>query len=147
MQGNRCLFFEILTVIREVREITPLDPRFLQIYLFLASRAFLPLWWAGAPLQLQHTGFSLWWLHLLQSMASRAQGLSRCGLWALKLSLSSCGAQAQLPWGMWNLSRLGIESMSPAGRFLTTGPPEKFLCVCVCVSHSVLSNSLWPHVL
>ena len=30
---------------------------------------------------------------------------------------------------MWNLPRPGIEPMSPAlaGRFLTTGPPEKFL--------------------
>ena len=33
------------------------------------------------------------------------------------------------PCGMWNLPGLGIEPMSPvfAGRFLTTGPPEKFL--------------------
>ena len=31
------------------------------------------------------------------------------------------------PYGMWNLPELGIEPVSPAlaGRFLTTGPPEK----------------------
>ena len=39
MQGTRCLFLEILTVIREAREITPLDPHFKKMYLFLASRA------------------------------------------------------------------------------------------------------------
>ena len=38
--------------------------------------------------------------------------------------------------------------MSPAlaGRFLTTGPPGKsFEYVCVCVSRSVVSDSLQPH--
>ena len=36
--------------------------------------------------------------------------------------LSSCGSQAQLPHGMWDLPRPGLEPVSPAlaGRFSTT---------------------------
>ena len=66
MQGNRCLFFEILTVIREVREITPLDPRFLQIYLFLASWAFLPCGEQGL-------------LSSCSTLASHCGGFTCCG--------------------------------------------------------------------
>ena len=67
---------------------------------------------------------------------------------------------------MWNLnSWLGIKPSSPAleGGFLTNGPLGKFplmpfclesghpcwaanVCVCVFVSRSVVSDSLWPHV-
>ena len=41
--------------------------------------------------------------------------------------LSSCGAQAQLLRGMWDLPRPGLEPVSPAlaGRFSTTVPPGK----------------------
>ena len=41
--------------------------------------------------------------------------------------LSSCGSQAQLPRGMWDLPRPGLEPMSPAlaGRLSTTAPPGK----------------------
>ena len=40
---------------------------------------------------------------------------------------SVAGAWAQLPRGLWNLPRPGIQPVSPAlaGRFLITGPPEK----------------------
>ena len=40
---------------------------------------------------------------------------------------SSCGVQAALLPGIWDLSRAGIEFMSPAlaGSFLTTVPPGK----------------------
>ena len=43
------------------------------------------------------------------------------------LRLSSCGSQAQLLRGMWDLPRPGLEPMSPAlaGRFSTTEPPGK----------------------
>ena len=54
----------------------------------------------------------------------RAQALSRaCGL-------RSCGPWAQLPHGMWDLPRPGIEPMSPAlqDRLLTTVPPRESLC-------------------
>ena len=56
---------------------------------------------------------------------------------AAEHELSSVGARAQVPHGMWNLPGPGIEPMSPAlvGGFLTTGPPQKsvstflaFLC-------------------
>ena len=41
--------------------------------------------------------------------------------------LSSCGSWAQLPRGMWDLPRPGLEPVSPAlaGRFSTTAPPGK----------------------
>ena len=41
--------------------------------------------------------------------------------------LSSCGARAQLLYGMWDLPGPGIEHMSPAlaGRLPTTVPPGK----------------------
>ena len=41
--------------------------------------------------------------------------------------LSSCGSQAQLLRGMWDLPRPGLEPVSPAlaGIFLTTAPPGK----------------------
>ena len=41
--------------------------------------------------------------------------------------LSSCGSRAQLPPGMWDLPRPGLEPVSPAlaSRFSTTAPPGK----------------------
>ena len=41
--------------------------------------------------------------------------------------LSSCGSGAQLPRGMWDLPRPGLEPVSPAlaGRLSTTAPPGK----------------------
>ena len=41
--------------------------------------------------------------------------------------LSSCGSQAHLLRGMWDLPRPGLEPVSPAlaGRFSTTVPPGK----------------------
>ena len=51
-----------------------------------------------------------------------ACGLSSCGSQALERRLSSCGAQAYLLRGMWDLPGPGIEPVSPAlaGGFLTT---------------------------
>lgn len=59
---------------------------------------------------------------LLQSMASRALGLPQFGTWAQQLWY-----MVQLLHSMWNLSRPGVELLSPAfsGRFLTTEPPQK----------------------
>ena len=56
-----------------------------------------------------------------------AHGLSSCGSWALDCRLSSCGTQAQLLRGMWDLPGPGLEPVSPAlaGGFLTTAPPGK----------------------
>ena len=48
--------------------------------------------------------------------------------------LSSCGSQAQLLRGMWDLPRPGLEPVSPAlaGRFSTTAPPGKPLPIFYC---------------
>ena len=45
--------------------------------------------------------------------------------------LSNCGSRAQLLHSMWDLPRPGLEPMSPAlaGRFSTTAPPGKPLCL------------------
>ena len=53
------------------------------------------------------------------------RGLNSCNLQAPELGLTSCGPLAQLPCGMWDLPRPGIELVSLAlqGGFLTTGPP------------------------
>ena len=73
------------------------------------------------------------------SVASRTYSIN-CGAWAShchdfscgapalgQSGLGSCGPQASLPHGMWNLPGPGIEPVSSpvAGRFLTTGPPGK----------------------
>ena len=56
-----------------------------------------------------------------------ARGLSSCGSLALERRVSSCGAQAYLLRGMWDLPGLGLKPVSPAlaGGFLTTVPPRK----------------------
>ena len=64
----------------------------------------------------------LWWLPLLWSMDSRARrlqwfqhvGLSDCGFPALEHRLSSCGVQAYLFHGLWDLLWSGIKPVSPA---------------------------------
>ena len=72
-------------------------------------------------------GFSLQWLLLLWSMASRHMGFSSCGSQDLEHRLSSCGAWGYLLCGLWDLPRPGLELVSPAlaGRFSTTAPPGK----------------------
>ena len=53
----------------------------------------------------------------------QGEGFGSCGLGGtLEHRLSSCGPRAQLPRGMWDLPRPGIESVSPAlaGGFFTT---------------------------
>ena len=56
-----------------------------------------------------------------------ARGLSDWGSRALGHWLSSCSTWAQLLHGMWNLSGLGIQPVSPAlvGEFFTTELPGK----------------------
>ena len=54
-----------------------------------------------------------------------ARGLSSCGSRVLEYTgFSSCGTQALLLHGVWNLPGPGIEPVSPAlaGRFLSTVP-------------------------
>ena len=66
----------------------------------------------------------------VSGLASRR--LSSLSSGTLELRLSSCGAQVQLPNGIWNLPRPGIKPVSPAsaGGFLTTRPPGKFFTHC-----------------
>ena len=61
---------------------------------------------------------------------AQAAGRSRvrsCGVWALGRRFSSCGTQALLPPGVWDLPGPGIEPVSPAlaSKFLTADPPGK----------------------
>ena len=106
----------------------------------------------GGYSSLQYMGLSLWWLLLLQSTSSRACGPTSCGSQALEHKLSSCGTQAYLLCGIWDLPRPGIEPMSPAlaGGFFTTEPPGKpctevlnldvVQCIYFCCS------CLWYHI-
>ena len=82
---------------------------------------------SGGYSSLRCTCFSLRWLLLLWSTGSRHAGFSNCGSQALERRLSSCGAQAYLLRGMWDLPGPELEPMSPAwaGGFLTTVPPGK----------------------
>ena len=67
--------------------------------------------------------------------ASHCGGFSFCGAWALgtrasvavSQGLITCGAEANLPPGSWDLPRPGIEPVCPAlaGESLTSGPPGK----------------------
>ena len=78
-------------------------------WVFVAAHRLSLVVASGGYSSLQCAGFLLWWLLLLQSMGSRragfsscgvrasvvvTHGLSSCGLWALELRLSSCGARA-----------------------------------------------------
>ena len=82
---------------------------------------------SGDYSSLRCSGFSLRWLLLLWSMGSRCTGFS-----SVARGLSSCGARAQLPGGMWDLPGPGLEPASPAsaGGFLTTAPPGKSQYFC-----------------
>ena len=93
---------------------------------------------AGASLtcraQASHcSGFSWWWC-----VGFRHVGFSSCSSQALGHRLCYCGAQAQLPKGMWDPPRPGIEPTSPAltGRCLSTAPPGKS-CVVFKNAHKI----------
>ena len=82
-------------------------------------------------LQLRRMGVTL----CCSVWASHCGGFSFCRAWALgmwasvvvALRLNSCGTQAQLLRGMWDLPGPGLKPVSPAlaGGFLTTAPPGK----------------------
>ena len=70
-------------------------------WVFVAARGLSLVAASRGYSLLRCSGFSLWWLLLLQSMGSRhagfsvvARGLSSCGSWALERRLSSCGTRA-----------------------------------------------------
>ena len=74
-------------------------------------------------------GFSCCEAQALDTRASviAVCGLSSCDLRDLEHRLDSCGTQAYLLLGMWDLPGTGIEpeSLALRGRFLITGPPGK----------------------
>ena len=76
-------------------------------------------------------GFSCCRAWALGSRASAAVtcGLSSCGSRAPEHRISSCSTRIYLLHGMWDLSRSGIEPVSPtlAGGFLSIEPPGKSL--------------------
>ena len=63
----------------------------------------------------------------VQALGVVARRFRSCGSWALEHRVSSCGVQAEMPRGMWDLPDPGEEPMSPAlaGEFFTTEPPGK----------------------
>ena len=71
-------------------------------------------------------GYSLVAVHRLL-IEEASLGARSTGSWCP--GFSSCGAQAKLPCGMWDLPGPGVEPMSPvlAGGFLTTGPLGKLM--------------------
>ena len=68
--------------------------------------------WAGS--WLWRVGFSLGWLLLLRSTGSRCPGFSSCDSRPLESGLSTWGSWAQLLFGIWNLPKPGIKTLSPA---------------------------------
>ena len=90
---------------------------------------------------------SRWKQGLLSSCdawASHHAGFSWCRAQPLGCAgFNSCGTQAWLPLGMWDLSGPEIKPVFPAlqGRFLITGPLRKAQ---LFFSHSSTSNSLQP---
>ena len=100
--------------------LSPLCPQPIFMYLqlhwvFIVAHSLSLVVGGGYSLQLQCTGFSWWYLLLLQSTGSRHTGFS------------SRSSRALLLQGMWDLPGPGIEPVSPAlaRRFLTTAPPGK----------------------
>ena len=103
-------------------------------WVFFAARRLSLVAASWGYSSLRCASFSLRWLLLLRSTGSRCVDFSSCGTWtrncglrALERRFSSCGAQAWLLHGMWDLPGPGLEPVSPAlaGGFLTTVPPGK----------------------
>ena len=90
------------------------------------------------------------WFALCGFSCSRAQaqGFRSWGSWALDHRLSSCGVQAWLLHGTWDLPGSGVKPVSPAlaGEFFTTEPPGKhllfslFVCAFDVISWNPLPN-------
>ena len=96
-------------------------------WVFVAARGLSLVAVSGGCSSFHCAGFSLRWLLSLRSAGSRRTGFTSCGSQALERRLSSCGAQAQLLHGMWDLPGPGLKpvSLALAGGFLTTAPPGK----------------------
>ena len=122
-----------------ITQSSPLKTSILSFFFFfgcvgssLLLTGFLQLWRMGATLRCSvrpsHCGgFSYCRARAPGTWAPvfAAHGLSSCGSQALERRLSSCGAQAQLLRGMWDLPGPGLYPMSLvlAGGFFSTAPP------------------------
>ena len=73
---------------------------------FIAVWAFLEFQTVGSILQLQCTGFSLWWLLLLWVLG--CVGFSSCGSQVLEQRLNSCSTWAWLLCSLWQLPGSGL---------------------------------------
>ena len=91
------------------------------IYLFLAALGLCCCAWAFSSCD----EWGLLFIAMHGLLIAVASLVAEHGLQAR--GLSSCGTQAQLLYGMWDLPGPGLEPISPslAGRFLITGPPGK----------------------
>ena len=79
------------------------------------------------------------------------------GLWPTRLPCpwdspsKNTGVSCPLQWDLPDsgIKPWSLASPALAGRFFTTSAswevPFWMMCVCVCVSHSVVSDSLWPY--
>ena len=110
---------------------------FLIYFIFYLSAHWVFIAACSLSLAVESRGCPLVVVHSLLTVA--ASLIMEHGLW---------GRPAQLPCGLWDLPRPGIEPVSPAlqGRFLTTGPPGKarlflFIYIYVCMSEKVMA----PH--
>ena len=102
---------------------------------------------SGSYSSLRCAGFSLQWLLLLWSTGSRRAGFSSCGSWALESRLSSCGTQAYLLRGMWDLPGPGLEPIVPCfGRWIlnhcATREAQHLLSF-VCFITAILTGVRW----
>ena len=102
---------------------------FLIYFIFYLSAHWVFIAACSLSLAVESRGCPLVVVHSLLTVA--ASLIMEHGLW---------GRPAQLPCGLWDLPRPGIEPVSPAlqGRFLTTGPPGKarlflFIYIYVCM--------------
>ena len=91
-------------------------------WFFVAVCGFLKLRRAGATLRC-----SVWASHCSGFCCCGARALGARASVVVARGLGSCGTRGQLPSGMWDLPRPGLEPMSPAlaGGFLSTVPPGK----------------------
>ena len=107
---------------------------YMLLYLFMAMLSFHCCTWAFSSCKkwelLSSCNASLVAEHVLQVAWASVVATGAHQLWLMgprACTLISCGMQAQLLCGMWNLPVLGMEPISPAleGRFLSTVPSEK----------------------
>ena len=115
LSHHRLLFFFLLFIY------------FWLCWVFVSVRGLSPVAESGGHSSSRCAGLSPSRPLLLRSTGSRRAGSVVVAHGLQTRRLSSCGSQAQLLRGMWDLPRPGLEPVSPAlaGRFSTTAPPGK----------------------